>query len=90
MSKLRDDLKRARNAEIDLLAQLVVKDKEIKRLRKEKEELEDNFEENLSKALKKKETELREMMMKHEKIMSILISDKKKWNFRPRLWFKEK
>ena len=71
-------MKRARNAEIDLLAQLVVKDKEIKRLRKEKEELEDNFEENLSKALKKKETELREMMMKHEKIMSILISDKKK------------
>ena len=78
VSKLRDELIEAQKNEITLLQQLEKKDKEIKRLRKEKGELEDNFESNLSKAMKRKETELHEMMLKHEKIMTILIGKTKK------------
>ena len=78
MSKLKDELIEAQKNEISLLQQLEKKDKEIKRLRKEKGELEDNFESNLSKAMKRKETELHEMMLKHEKIMTILIGKSKK------------
>ena len=73
VSKLKDELITAQKNEISLLQQLEKKDKEIKRLRREKGELEDNFESNLSKAMKRKETELHEMMLKHEKIMTILI-----------------
>ena len=60
------------------MQQLEKKDKEIKRLRREKGELEDNFESNLSKAMKRKEMELHEMMLKHEKIMTILIGKTKR------------
>ena len=43
--------------------QLEKKDEEIKRLRREKKELEGNFEERLIKATEQKETELKEMML---------------------------
>ena len=77
VSKLRDDLLESRELEKTLIAALEKKDREIKRLRREKEQLEDNFESNLSKALTRKETELRDLMLKHEKIMTILIGKKK-------------
>ena len=78
VSKLKDELIEAQKNEISLLQQLEKKDKEIKRLRREKGELEDNFESNLSKAMKRKEMELHEMMLKHEKIMTILIGKTKR------------
>ena len=74
---MRDDLLKSRELEKTLIAALEKKDREIKRLRREKEQLEDNFESNLSKALTRKETELRDLMLKHEKIMTILIGKKK-------------